>query len=114
MSRKQKLNTKSSTEAEVVVVDDASSQILWMNYFIKAQGYHVDNTLLYQDYQSAILLETNGKQSSGKQTRHMNICYFFITKRIKKGEITMGYCLAAEMVVDHFTKPLQGALFWKN
>mmetsp|Transcript_17391 Transcript_17391/g.36466 ORF Transcript_17391/g.36466 Transcript_17391/m.36466 type:complete len:122 (+) Transcript_17391:4324-4689(+) len=36
MSRKQKLNTKSSTEAEVVGVDDASSQILWTNYFIKA------------------------------------------------------------------------------
>ncbi len=114
MLQKQKINIKSSTEAEVVGVDDASSQILWMNYFIKAQGYHIDNTLVYQDYQSAILLETNGKQSSGKQTRHMNICYFFITKRIKKGEITMGYCLAAEMVVDHFTKPLQGALFWKN
>ncbi len=73
MSRKQRLNTKSSTEAEVVGVDDASSQILWTNYFLKAQGYYIDNTLVYQDNQSAILLETNGKQSSGKRTEHMNI-----------------------------------------
>ncbi len=46
-----------STEAEVVGVDDASSQILWTNYFIKAQGYYIDNTLVCQDNQSAILLE---------------------------------------------------------
>ncbi len=57
MLRKQRLNTKSLTEAEVVGVNDASSQILWTNYFIKAQGYRIDDTLTYQDNQSAILLE---------------------------------------------------------
>ncbi len=114
MSQKQKINTKmNSTEEEVVGVDDASSQILWTNYFIKAQGYAIDKTLVYQDNQSAILLETNGRQSSGKQTRHMNICYFFITGRIKQNEMTMNYCLAAEMIGDHFTKPLQGGLIPK-
>ena len=39
MSRKQKLNTKSATESELVGVDDASAQILWTNYFIESQGY---------------------------------------------------------------------------
>ncbi len=111
ISRKQRLNTKSSMEAEVVGVDDASSQILWTNYFIKAQGYKIDEMLVYQDNQSAILLEKNGKQSSGKRTRHMNIRYFFITDRVNKGEMTIGYCPASEMIGDHFTKPLQGALF---
>ncbi len=41
----------------------------------------------------------------------MNIHYFFITDWIKKGEIAIGYCPAQEMIGDHFTKPLQGALF---
>ncbi len=53
----------------------------------------------------------NGKQSSGKRSRHMNIRYFFITDRFKQGEMTIGYCPASEMIGDHFTKPLQGALF---
>ncbi len=97
----------------MVGVDDASSQILWTNYFIKAQGYNIDNTLVYQDNQSAILLKTNGKHSSGKRTRHMNIRYFFITDRIKRGEMSMSYCPATEMIGDHYTKPLQGALFRK-
>ncbi len=39
MSKKQRINTKSLTEAEVVEVDDASPEILWTNYFVKAQGY---------------------------------------------------------------------------
>ena len=113
ISRKQKLNTRSSTEAEVVGVDDASSQILWTNYFIMAQGYRIDETMVYQDNQSAMLLERNGKQSSGKRTRHMNIRYFFITDRVRSREMTIGYCPANEMIADHFTKPLQGSLFRK-
>ena len=111
ISKKQKLNTRSSTEAEVVGVDDASSQILWTNYFIRSQGYNIDETMIYQDNQSAILLERNGRQSSGKRTRHMNIRYFFITDRVRRKEMTIGYCPAGEMVADHFTKPLQGAMF---
>lgn len=113
LSRKQRLNTKSSTEAEVVAVDDASPQILWTNYFIKAQGYNISDTLVYQDNQSAMLLEVNGRGSSSKRTRHMNIRYFFITDRVKSGEMSIKYCPAPSMIADHFTKPLQGHLFRK-
>ncbi len=41
----------------------------------------------------------------------MNIRYFFIVDQIKKGEMTVKYCPAGDMIADHFTKPLQGALF---
>ena len=64
-SLKQKLNTKSSTEAELVGVDDLIGHILWTNYFLEAQGYN-KKTTLYQDNKSAILLQKNGKASSGK------------------------------------------------
>ena len=36
---KQKINTKSSTEVEVVSVADVIPQILWTGYFLEAQGY---------------------------------------------------------------------------
>jgi hypothetical protein len=39
LSRKQKLNTKSSTEAEVVGVDDAMPLVIWMRNFMEGQGY---------------------------------------------------------------------------
>ena len=61
LSRKQKLNTRSSTEAELVAVDDASTLILWTQLFLEAQGYDIEKNILYQDNKATILLETNGK-----------------------------------------------------
>ena len=37
ISRKQKLNTRSSTEAELVGVDNIAVMILWMKLFLEAQ-----------------------------------------------------------------------------
>ena len=51
--------------------------ILWTNYFLEAQGYGHQDTILYQDNQSAILLEKNGHKSSSKRTKHLNCCFYF-------------------------------------
>jgi hypothetical protein len=81
-SIKQKMMTRSSNESEVVVVYDVLPQILWTANFVQEQGYSVDTSVLYQDNKSAMLLETNVRQSSSKQTRHMNFCYFYIKDNI--------------------------------
>ncbi len=112
-SIRQKLNTKSSTESELVAVADAMPQILWTGYFLKAQGYDIGTSTIYQDNKSAILLEENGKASSSKRTRHLNIRYFFVTDRVKSNEVSIKYCPTGEMRGDFFTKPLQGSLFRK-
>jgi hypothetical protein len=77
ITRKQKMNVRSSTEGELVAVDNAATMILWTKLFLEAQGYDVEKNIVYQDNKSAILLETNGKKSSGKRTRALNIRYFF-------------------------------------
>jgi hypothetical protein len=46
-SWKQKINTKSSTEAKLVGVDDLLGYILWALYFMQEQGYDMDPLLLY-------------------------------------------------------------------
>ena len=113
VSSKQKLNTRSSTETELVATDDMMPMILWTNYFLQAQGYATTDTVLYQDNQSAILLEKNGQKSSGKRTKHINMRYYFITDRIRKQDLSVSYCPTELMVADFFTKPLQGAQFTK-
>ena len=110
-SSKQKINTKSSTEAELVGVDDFMGRVLSTRYFIEAQGYNVGPTTIYQDNKSAILLENNGMASSTKRTKHINVRYFFVTDRVEKGEVTIDYCSTDKMIADFFTKPLQGRLF---
>jgi hypothetical protein len=89
------------------------SLIIWSHNFLKAQGYGVVNNILHQDNRSAILLEQNGKMSSGKRTKHIAICYFFVTDRIRAGEISPKWWPTGKMIADVLTKPLQGAMFWK-
>ena len=80
---------------------------------MEAQGYEIKKNILYQDNKSAILLETNGKKSSGKRTRALNIRYFLLTDQVKKGNVYIEYCLTHEMIGDFHTKPLQGEKFQK-
>ena len=77
-AKKQKIMTKSSTEAELVGVDDLTPQIMWTKYFLKAQGQPVPDTIIYQDNMSSIQLETNGIKSSSARTRHIQIRYYFV------------------------------------
>ena len=113
VSTRQKLNTKSSTEAELVGVDDVMPMILWTRQFMEGQGYELKDNVLYQDNQSSILLEKNGQQSSTKRTRHLDIRYFFVTDRVRAKQLTIEYCPTGDMWANIHTKPLQGATFAK-
>jgi hypothetical protein len=62
---------------------------------------------------SVMLLETNGKQSSSKRTKHIRVKYFFRKDRVNNGDITLKHSPTGDMLANHFTKPLQGALFRK-
>ena len=77
----------------------------------KEKGYGVTQNLLLQDNQSSMLLEKNGKASSGKRTRHINIRYYFVTNRVNMKEIEIEWCPTKDMVADFMTKPLQGSHF---
>ena len=113
MSRKQKMNSRSSTEAELIGVDDAITQVLWTKLFMEAQGYPVRKNVIYQDNKSSILLETNGRSSAGKRSRALNIRYFFVTDQVELGNVTIEYMPTDEMWADFMTKPLQGEKFRK-
>ena len=112
-SSKQKLNTNSSTTSELVAVDRTLSMALWVPLFLGAQGHNIKENIIYQDNMSAILLENNGKKSSSKRTRALNIRYFMVTDQVKKGHLIIKYCPMDDMVGDFMTKGLQGMKFSK-
>ena len=66
ISKKQKLNTKSLMDAELVGANDVMPQMLWKRYLLEAQGCGINKNILYQDNMRAMLLEKNGKKSSTK------------------------------------------------
>jgi hypothetical protein len=104
----QKLTTKISTEAEIVAVSDVLPQVIWTQHFLTSQGYSINKSVVFQDNKSAISLEKNSRVSSGKRTRHRNIRYFFITDRVKTGDIKIEHCPTQDMLGDYFTKPSKG------
>ena len=87
-------------------------QIIWTSYFLQAQGQKVANNLLYWDNMSSILLK-NGRRSCTKRTRHIDIRYFVVKDRVESGEELIEHCPTLDMLADYFSKPLQGALFYK-
>ena len=105
------MNIKSSTDAELVGVDDVLTQVIWTRYFLKEQGHIIQDNVIYQDNQSAIRLEKNGKRSISKRTMKINIRYYFITDRIMKQEASVEICPTFDMIGDYFTKALQGSQF---
>jgi hypothetical protein len=111
-SKVQKLNSKSSTEAEIIAVSDGMNIPLWLADFIRLQGYDPQPVRLEQDNQSCITLLTKGR-STAETTRFIEIRKFWISDYIKNGAVDIVYVPTAEMTSDYFTKPLQGAIFDK-
>jgi len=110
-STKQKVNTRSSTEAEVVGMDDCVYKVLWTKIFIEAQGLTLNHNIVMRDSTSSMKLEVNGKWSSGKRRRHLKIKYFYVTDLIKRNAIELKYCSTGKMVANNMTKPLVGTKF---
>ena len=75
------------------------------------QGYKLKHNILFQDNESAIRMERNGRNLCTGNSRHISICYFFVKDRIDKGEVSVEYCPTYRMLADFFTKPLQGKMF---
>ena len=100
-------------DAELIGADYVMPQMLWTRYFLEAQGYGIDENILYQDNMSAMLLENKGKKPSTKKTTHINVRYYFIKNRVETGDMVIKNFPTEKMLGDHFTKPLQGALFRK-
>jgi hypothetical protein len=109
-STKQKLMTKSSTEAELVALSDSLPQIIWTRNFVLSQNIKINQVKLYEDNESTIRLIQNGRSTSAR-TRHIDIRYFFIKDRINNDDINLTYLPTNKMRADLMTKPLQGHLF---
>ena len=110
-SNKQRIVTKSSTEAEIVAVSDGLSDALWLLYFIL--DLNITNIIkirLHQDNTSAIKLENNGT-AIHHRCKHLNIRHLSIIDYINNGDISIQHVDTSKMIADILTKPLNGSGF---
>ena len=102
-SSKQKINTKSSTEAELVGICDFLPYPLWFLLFLKHQGYTLDENIIFRDNESAMRLEKKGRNLCTGNSRHIDIKYFFVKDRINNGDVSISYCPTLNMLADFYT-----------
>ena len=110
-SSKQKINVKSSTEAELVGTSEYVPYNVWLRNFLEEQGYMLSDNVLFQDNESSIKMENNGRRSCTGNSRHVHIRYFFVKDLVDKKQIRVVYCPTLRMLADFFTKPLPGELY---
>jgi len=108
-SVKQKIVTKSSTEAELVALSDEAGTVFSVIDFVKAQGYRV-KSVYGQDNTSTITMITGGKNDS-MRTKHINVRYFWLRERFQQKELNIVHVPTGLMIADVLTKPMQGTMF---
>ena len=112
-SRKQKLNSRSSTESEIVATSDIAIMVLWTKLFLQEQGVETKH-IIAQDNKASILLETNGRHSAGPNSRAMSVRYFWMCDKVERGELFIEHTSTTAMVGDFMSKSLQGNLFKRH
>jgi hypothetical protein len=107
-SVKQKNNTRSSTETELIAVDISLPTILWTKSFMLEQAFDLESGIK-EDNRSTMLSMKHGRLSLGKRTKHYDNRCFYVKDLFDRGKIA-GFLLAKsgnevftslELVLEH-------------
>ena len=110
LSKKQPIQTLSTTEAEYLSLTSEIQEVIWIRSLLSELGYTQDNsTTIYEDNKGTIELTKNPKSHS--RTKHIDIKYHFNREKIGDGTINLIYCPTNEMLADLLTKALPKPLF---
>jgi hypothetical protein len=110
MSKKQKIVTKDSTEAELVALSDLILIAEQCDEFMREQGMQdMKIPIILQDNMSTISLVTKG---GGKpRTKHLRVRQHLIKGKVSGKEISIVHTPTTRMLADTMTKPVQGEQF---
>lgn len=109
-SSKQKIVTKSSTEAELVGLSDSAAHAIQLRNFVMGQGYDQEPVVIYQDNMSCMALVKRGRPGS-ERSRHISIRHFWVAERVTAGEVIVEHLSTDLMFANALTKPVQGVQF---
>ncbi|KAL5754948.1 hypothetical protein ACOSP7_023168 [Xanthoceras sorbifolium] len=102
VSQLQKIVALSTTEAEYVVVTEASKEMVWLQSFLEELGKKQEDNVLYCDSQSAIHLAKN--PSFHSRTKHIQLRYHFIRSLLEDGILKLEKISGAQNPADMLTK----------
>jgi hypothetical protein len=104
-TKKQSINTDSSTYSELVGAHLSLRDIQWARNFLREIGYDkLSPTVLFIDNQST--LNIIAKRTHSGKTKHVNVRYKMITQIVDNGELVCKHLPTHLMIADIGTKPL--------
>ena len=103
-SYKLKMITRSSSEAELVVLEEASTFTGWYKNLLSDLGIDVGAIPIYQDNKSTIIMAAQG--GNFQRTKHLMMKDLYIKERLECNDARLLYLPTEDMVADLLTKPL--------
>jgi len=110
---KQTITAQSSTDAEIIAMNFATKEIIWMRGLLQELGVDMSlPTRLLCDNQSAIKLAHN--PVFHKRTKHIMLKFALLVEHMKLDNLILEFVKSAENLADMFTKSQKGTHFSSN
>ena len=81
-SRKQKLVSRSSTESELIALNDGLPEIIWAKQFMENLGYKQKMITVFEDNKSTIILANKTKGATLSRTKHIQVRFYYVRELI--------------------------------
>ena len=102
VSRLQKVNALSTTEAEYVATTEVAKEMIWLQFFMEELGHPQKDNYLFTDSQSVIHLAKNSALHS--KTKHIQLRYHFIQSVLEDGKLKLDKIHTDDNLADMLTK----------
>jgi hypothetical protein len=107
-STKQQLVAKSSTEAELLALNGAADELLYLRNIMVELGFpQLKPSPIFQDNQSAIIMAHKGELGT-KRTKHFTMRHYFIKEQLDEQRVLLVHQPGITIAADGLTKPLTG------
>jgi len=99
--------TRSSSESELVALDDSITYAIWYTDLLTDLGFPPSDPIVtYQDNKSTIIMASIG--GSFKRSKHIKCKYHYVQEQIQNQKVILQYLPSEKMCADMLTKPLNG------
>ncbi|CAJ2672171.1 unnamed protein product [Trifolium pratense] len=111
-SKKQKIVTLSTTEAEFIAAATSACQAIWLRRLLEELHFYQDGpTVIHCDNSSTIKLSKNPVLHG--RSKHIDVRYHFLRDLVTDRTIDLVYCRSEDQVADIMTKSLKREAFAK-
>jgi hypothetical protein len=108
-SKKQPMIARSSAEAELIALDLASREGLWLRKLERALKLDNGPTPIREDNEAAIAISEKNHRT--QRTKHISVKFFAICEDVERGSFKIEPVASADNTSDTFTKGLERTKF---